>query len=272
MKVIWRKGRIPSCWQRAEGCFVPKVENSQTIGQFRTISLLNVEGKIFFSVLAHRMTSYMTGNQYVDTAVQKRGIPVFSGCIEHVSIISQLISEAKVNTQDLTVVWLDLANAYGTIPHSLIETALKHYHIPDQVINIIRSYFGGIQLRFSVVDYTTSWQSLQKGIVTGCTISVILFIMGVNMIIKAGERETRGPKMNTDIRQPPSCGFMDDLTITTSTHVQARNMGKNDIQTQKVKIISHQERESHSAVPSKIARRSHPYHCWKPHQMPRQVV
>ena len=46
--------------------------------------------------------------------------------------------------------------------------------------------------------------------------------MGMNMIIKAGERETRGPKMNTDIRQPPSRGFMDDLTITTSTHVQDR--------------------------------------------------
>ena len=30
------------------------------------------------------------------------------------------------------------------------------------------------------------------------------------------------PKMNTDIRQPPSRGFMDDLTIITSTHVQAR--------------------------------------------------
>ena len=134
MKVIWRKGQIPSCWQRAEGCFVPKVENSQTIGQFRTISLLNVEGKIF-SVLALRMTSYMTGNQYVDTAVQKGGIPGFSGCIEHVSIISQLIGEAKVNKQDLTVVWLDLVNAYGTIPHSLIETALKQNTTTFQIMS-----------------------------------------------------------------------------------------------------------------------------------------
>ena len=88
-------------------------------------------GKIFFSVLARRMTSYMTENSYVDTSVQKGGVPGFSGCVEHTSVISQLIQEAKVNKKDLTVVWLDLANAYGTIPHTLIEESLKHYHIPE---------------------------------------------------------------------------------------------------------------------------------------------
>ena len=67
----------------------------------------------------------MTGNSYVDTSVQKGGVPGFSGCVEHTSVISQLINEAKVNKKDLAVVWLDLANAYGTIPHTLIEESLK---------------------------------------------------------------------------------------------------------------------------------------------------
>ncbi|XP_063442557.1 uncharacterized protein LOC134722855 [Mytilus trossulus] len=82
--------------------------------------------KIFFSIMARRMTSYMTDNNYVDTSVQKGGIPGFSRCIEHTSIISKLIQEAKVNKKDLTVVWLDLANAYGTVPHMLIQQSLDH--------------------------------------------------------------------------------------------------------------------------------------------------
>jgi len=52
--------------------------------------------------------------------------------------------------------------------------------------------------------------------------SVILFVMEMNLIIKAGERETKGPRTGTNIHQPPSRGFMDDLNITTGTHVQAR--------------------------------------------------
>ena len=48
--VIWRKGIIPECWKEAEGCFAPKEKNSMTINQFRTISLLNLEVKMFVSV------------------------------------------------------------------------------------------------------------------------------------------------------------------------------------------------------------------------------
>ena len=62
--------------------------------------------------------TYMTGNSYVDTSAQKGGVPGFSGCVEHTSVISQLIQETKVNKKDLTVLWFDLGIVYGTIPHS----------------------------------------------------------------------------------------------------------------------------------------------------------
>ena len=124
-------------------------------------------------------------------------------------------------SKDLTVGWLDLANAYGTIPHTLIEESLKHYHIPKHFRRIIKSYFGGINVRF-----TTGLQQpgnhYRKELVIGCTISVILFVMGMNMIIEAGERESRGPKTSSNIRQRPNRGFMDDLTISTDTQIQAR--------------------------------------------------
>ncbi|XP_052268662.1 uncharacterized protein LOC127870041 [Dreissena polymorpha] len=201
LKVIWRKGKVPDCWQQAEGIFTPKEKGSKHVTEFRTISLLNVEGKIFFADLARRMTTFLTTNQYIDTSI---------------------IREAKVNANDLTVVWLDLANAYGSIPHKLIEEAMKHYHIPEHIQGIINGYFDGIQPRFSIGDQTTPWQRLEKGIVTGCTISVVLFVMGMNLIINAAKRETRGPKTASGIHLPSSRGFMDDLTITTTTHVQAR--------------------------------------------------
>lgn len=55
--------------------------------QLRTISLLNVEGKVFFSVVARRLTSYLVKNSLIDTSVHKVGISGFSGCLEHISFI-----------------------------------------------------------------------------------------------------------------------------------------------------------------------------------------
>ena len=175
LRKIWAKGTIPASWKLAEGCIVPKEEGSSAIAQFRTISLLSVECKIFFSVLAKRITSYMTQNHYINTSIQKVGIPGFSGCLEHTSMISQLIKEAKKKKSDLTVVWLDLSNMYGSIPHNLIQEGLNHYYIPASIQGLISGYLTGFRLRFTSALFTTNWLDLQKG----CTISPILFIMGM---------------------------------------------------------------------------------------------
>lgn len=202
---IWKKGTIPSSWQKAEGCFVPKEEASESISQFRTISLLSAECRIFFSVLAKRMSTYMVENGYVNTSIQKGGISGFSGCLEHTGVLSQMIQEARAMKGDLTVVWLDMANAYGSIPHDL--TALTHYHIPGCIKEMITSYLDGIKLRFTARNYITQWQQLERGTVTGCTVSPILIVMGMNLIIKSGEKETRGPLMKSGTRQPAIRGW-----------------------------------------------------------------
>ncbi|KAK0146192.1 Retrovirus-related Pol polyprotein from type-2 retrotransposable element R2DM [Merluccius polli] len=52
MRTAWQKKMIPKAWRRAGGVLIPKEKDAVNISQFRPISLLNVEGKIFFSVIA----------------------------------------------------------------------------------------------------------------------------------------------------------------------------------------------------------------------------
>ncbi len=95
LRTSWKKKQLPPAWTLAEGCFVPKEDKSKGLGQFREISLLDVEGKIFWAVIATRLTSYLLVNKYVDPSVQKGGIPGHSGCLEHTASVSQLIKEAN---------------------------------------------------------------------------------------------------------------------------------------------------------------------------------
>lgn len=74
------------------------------ISQFRTISLLSIECKIFFSVLSERMTTYMIKNGYLNTSIQEGGIPDFAECLEQTGVTSQMIYEARVKKSNLTVV------------------------------------------------------------------------------------------------------------------------------------------------------------------------
>ena len=77
-------------------------------------------GGIFFGVLARRMTTLLMSNHYINTSVQKAGISGFSGCLELSQMIWNSILSAKRDKTELHIIWLDLANAYGSVLHHLI--------------------------------------------------------------------------------------------------------------------------------------------------------
>ena len=222
VKVLWRKRRMAQCDMSSEGIFIPKEEQSSSKEQFRTVSLLNVEIKIPLAVLSGRITEFWIKNNYIDTSIQKGGIPGVSGCIEHTSVLTQQIKEAREKKGDLAVLWLDLANAFGSIPHQLIKLTLETYNIPESIIDLIMNYYDNFKIRFTLDNFTTAWQNLEIGIITGCTLSMILFAGAMNLILKSVEKRSRGQTMKTGILQPPSRAFVDDMTLITKSAIEAR--------------------------------------------------
>ena len=120
LKVLWRNYAMPDSWSKAEGVYIPKEENLAGISMFCPISLLDIDDKIMFGILANRLAAFLLRNGYMNTSVQKAGIPGFPGCVEHCAMIWHTIQKAKVNNNNLSVIWLDLANAYGSVSHKLI--------------------------------------------------------------------------------------------------------------------------------------------------------
>ena len=73
LRVLWRKRVIADSWCSAEGVFIPKEGKSERIEQFRPISLLNVDGKIFFGILAKRLTDFVMTNGCECVSAESRG-------------------------------------------------------------------------------------------------------------------------------------------------------------------------------------------------------
>ena len=145
LRTIWRRGRVVDQWRQAKGVWIPK-----EIDQFRIILLLNTEGKIFFSILSRHLSKFLIMNEYIDTSVQKGGVAGMPGCIEHTGMVSQLIREARENNGNLAVLWLDLANTYGSILHKVVEETLCRYHVPSSLINLILDYYNNFNLRVTL--------------------------------------------------------------------------------------------------------------------------
>ena len=222
LRGVWRSGKIPKTWRKAEGCLIPKEDGAQQIDKYRTISFLNCEGKVFFKYLSGGLTQYAVANKYIDQAIQKAGIPGVSGCLENTALISQLILEAKEKQKNLVSVWLDIAKAFLSMPHQLVMETLRRIKVPEEIQQMVESYYQGVYIRFSTGQFVTEWQRLEKGIVTGCTISVILFALSMTWLVKSVEKETKGPVMQSGVRQTNARLYMDDINTTAETVLQTR--------------------------------------------------
>ncbi|TWW62214.1 hypothetical protein D4764_04G0008610 [Takifugu flavidus] len=78
------------------------------------------------------------------------GVP---GCLEHNGVVIQLIREAHESKGELAVLWLDLTNAYRSIPHKLVELALHLHHVPSKIKDLILDYYDTFRLRVTSGAY-----------------------------------------------------------------------------------------------------------------------
>ena len=118
----------------------------------------------------------MTSNGYLDTDVQKAFLSTVPGVTEHHSKLATIINGARKAKRSLAVAWLDIANAYGSIHHSLIQFALQRYHAPTGLCNLLLSWYDGLSASISTSEWVFSSIPLEIGVHQGDPLSVLIIL------------------------------------------------------------------------------------------------
>jgi hypothetical protein len=169
---------VPQAWKDGVIRLIPKAaakENPAEPGHFRPIALTSCIGKVFSSILKHRWLSFMVANRYMDRTVQKAFIPGVPGCIEHSTKLAAALHEAHFKHRSITVCWLDLANAYGSVHHDLIHFALQHYNAPAKLRDIVNNLYCGLQVLITTPDWVSCPIPFRTGVYQGDPFSVVIF-------------------------------------------------------------------------------------------------
>ena len=182
----WAQSVIPAEWKSAAITLIAKssaAEDAANPANFRPIALTPCIGKIFTTLLRNRWLRYMVSNGYLDYSIQKAFMPNVPGCTEHHLKLSSILADAHTKHKSLVVCWLDLANAYGSVHHSLIEFSLKHYHAPPQFLATLRALYSGLSAKVITDEWETPTISLQKGVYQGDPLSVVIFNTVMNTLV-----------------------------------------------------------------------------------------
>ena len=165
----------PASWASSLVVLAHKDGDTADPAMFRMIALTSTLGKPYHQIKAERMAQFMTKNGYIDEATQKAFLRGVNGCIEHTQVIQEVIQDAKQKKRMVHFSWYDLTDAYGSIPHNLIEHCLKHYNIPESEIKYIMNLYSQLEGRIVTKGWKSESFRFCRGIFTGDNYSPIIF-------------------------------------------------------------------------------------------------
>ena len=93
---------------------------------------------------------------------------------------------------------------------------MEFFWISEGIKNLISAYFKCTYVRFSNYIYSTNRQKLNIGIMMGCVVSSLLFILVMEMILHSTEVNTN------EINGPSLKAFLDDvnLAVESRSHME----------------------------------------------------
>ena len=93
-QACFKRCEIPIQWRSAQEIYIPKVSSpsEDKLADFRPIALLNVEGKLFFSLVSKHLETHLIHN---NNSIQKGCMEEIPGCWEHLSKVWHALKEAR---------------------------------------------------------------------------------------------------------------------------------------------------------------------------------
>jgi hypothetical protein len=142
MEVVIESGICPESWKGARTILICKSGDKQDLANWRPITITSIISRLVFYRSAQALhKEHENENINLCDSEQKDFIPKRAGCIEHTAIANALINNAVVGKKLVTILSLNLRDAFGSIPDDLIKMNMEEVGIPEKIGNIIMRSF-----------------------------------------------------------------------------------------------------------------------------------
>lgn len=109
----------------------------------------------------------------------------YDGVFENNFILQERLDEARTNSQDICVAFLDFANAFGSVPHNALMDAVQGAGVGDHFREIVQELYTDNTTVIVGGEGTTAPVRIESGIRQGCPLSGLLFNLVIDPIVRA---------------------------------------------------------------------------------------
>ena len=172
------RGYLPSSMHKAVIKLIPKIDQPKYVVNYRPISLLNTDVKIFAHVLAER------AKHMFKKVIHKHQHAYLSGRQIKVALSKIARATDKLKNSDGAIVNIDFEKAFDTIDRDYIFRLLKELGVPEFFLKSVKALYTGTKSIIEVNGHLLLDFTSERGVRQGCPLSAILFILALEPLLQ----------------------------------------------------------------------------------------
>jgi ribonuclease HI/exonuclease III len=156
-------------------CPIYKKNDKTDIANYRPITLLNTDYKIFTKALTLKLVEVAPALIHPNQAGFMPGRKI----VDQTELVQIMTQYAEAYEEDGMIIALDQEKAYDKVAHDYLYRCLEQYGLPDHFIQIVKSIYETAKTRVAVNGFLSKPFEVQRGVRQGDPMSCLLFNLAI---------------------------------------------------------------------------------------------
>lgn len=204
--------RLPDSFRAGIVTLVKKKGDKTDMTNWRPITLLNLDCKLFSKLLASRMSLFLKDLIHPDQSCAIPGRKITDSLV----LIRDTICYARDRKIRLVVLNLDFEKAFDRVSHQYLFKVLQKMGFPERFLAWVGLLYRDITSKFVINGHLTKAVDINCGVRQGCPLSALLYVACVEPLAQILRRDQRinGVGVPGSGGQHTKCVlYMDDVNI-----------------------------------------------------------
>uniref|UniRef100_A0A670JJJ0 Reverse transcriptase domain-containing protein n=1 Tax=Podarcis muralis TaxID=64176 RepID=A0A670JJJ0_PODMU len=219
MNNILKEKDMPGTWREAFIVVIPKQDSDLTqVKNYRPISLLNTDYKIFAGILAKRLKKILIKIIHKDQEGFLPGRQIRNNIRNIVNII-EFLSERY--DKPASLIFVDAEKAFDNVIWEFMIKNLEVMEVGQKFLNGIQAIYTDQKARLIVNNVITEELKIGKGTRQGCPLSPLLFIVVLEVLLNAIRQNKQIKGVTLGVNEYKIKAYADDVVLTVEEPIDS---------------------------------------------------